>query len=374
VALAVGALLDRGVKRPADHLVMLSRASVATLLVSTAPFGPDDHQAVSRLVGSRGYSVLLSPWTGAANPFLGGIARSASTAELTAATAHRMFDFSPPTDERPFFFNTLKPLSFYAINDIGAEGVVAGNMRATSTLVLLFLIAVLLVAAIIVYPLARAGLPTMDAGNFALSVSYFALIGFGYMLIQIPFLQRFSVYLGHPTYTFAVILLSMIFFTGIGSFLSDRYPIERHGWVLKLPLVIGVIVFLLMFVIQPLMDATIHFELAARSAIVLSCTAPVSVLLGFCFPIGMNLVSRISGDATAWMWGVNGACGVLASIVAVGISMWLGIDTNFLIAAMLYGLLAVPAHALARNADLRGSEPYPAFPATPVSQAVSDGH
>jgi hypothetical protein len=356
VALAAGSLLDRGVKRPADHLIMLSRASVATLMVSTAPFSPDDHQAVARLVASRGYSVLLSPWTGAADPFLGGIARSASTQELTAATAHPMFDFSPPTDERPFFFNTLKPSSFYAINDVGAHGVVAGNMRATSTLVLLFLIAVLLVAAIIVYPLTRSGLPTMDAGSFALSISYFALIGFGYMLIQIPFLQRFSVYLGHPTYTFAVILLSMIFFTGIGSFLSDRVPIEQHRWVLKLPLLIGAMVYLLMFVIQPLMDRTIHLELPARSAIVLLCTAPVSVLLGFCFPIGMNLVSRISGDATAWMWGVNGACGVLASIVAVAISMWLGIDTNFLIAGTLYVLLVLPAFALARKARLALAE------------------
>jgi hypothetical protein len=350
VSLAVASLLDRGVQRPAEYLVMLSRAPVATLMVSNEPFSAEDHQTIAGLAASRGYSVLLSPWTGATDPFLGGIVRSASLQELAGATAHATFDFSPPTDERPFFFNTLKPSSFYAINAVGAQGVVAGNMRATSTLVLLFIIAVVLVAAIIVVPLARSGLPTMDAGSFALSVAYFALIGLGYMLIQIPLLQRFSVYLGHPTYTFAVILLSMIFFTGIGSFVSDRFPIDRHPWVLRLPLHIGVIVYLLMVVIQPLMDRTIHFELPARSAIVLLCTAPVSVLLGFCFPMGMNLVGRLSSDATAWMWGINGACGVLASIVAVGISMWLGIDTNFLIAGTLYLLLVVPALGLARKA------------------------
>ena len=66
----------------------------------------------------------------------------------------------------------------------------------------------------------------------------------------------------------------------------------------------------------------------------------------------MKLVGRISPDAAAWMWGVNGACGVLASIVAVGISMWLGINTNFLIAGVLYTLLVLPAAALARKARL----------------------
>jgi hypothetical protein len=46
------------------------------------------------------------------------------------------------------------------------------------------------------------------------------------------------------------------------------------------------------------------------------------------------------------MWAVNGACGVMASILAVMISMWVGIHTNLLIAAVLYGLLALPLRKL----------------------------
>jgi hypothetical protein len=150
-----------------------------------------------------------------------------------------MFDFTPPTDERPFFFNTLKPSSYYKAFDVPPDGVIAGNLRATWTLVLLFIIATILVIGIIIWPLFRSGLPTMESSTFAMSVAYFGMIGVGYMLIQIPFLQRFSVYLGHPTYTFAIILFSMICFTGIGSFVSDRFPIERNRWVLNLPLAIG---------------------------------------------------------------------------------------------------------------------------------------
>jgi hypothetical protein len=50
------------------------------------------------------------------------------------------------------------------------------------------------------------------------------------------------------------------------------------------------------------------------------------------------------------MWGVNGACGVLASILAVMVSLWLGIQTNLWIAAVLYALLALPIRALGRGA------------------------
>jgi spermidine synthase len=350
LALAVAALLDRGVQRPLDHMAMLSRTDVATLVVSNQPLTDVDRSIITKLADERQFDLVVSPWTGATDQWLTGIVRSSSVPELEAAVRHPTFDFTPPTDERPFFFNTLKPSSFHKAYSVPRGGVTWGNLRATWTLVLLFVIASLLVIGIIVWPLLRSGLPTMDAGSFVTSVAYFAMIGIGYMLIQIPFLQRFSVYLGHPTYTFAIILFSMICFTGIGSFASDRFPIERNRWVLKLPVAIGAAVLVLIYAIQPIMDATIQAGLPVRSLVVIACTAPISVLLGFCFPVGINLVGRLSPNATAWMWGVNGAASVLASIVAVAVSMWLGIHVNLLVAGLLYIMLPLPAHVLARKA------------------------
>lgn len=351
LSLAVAALLDRGVARPLDHLAMLSRNRVATLVVSNAPLTPEDRTALDALAASRGFTVLLSPWSPPPNALLAGITQATTRAALDAATWHPDFDFSPPTDSRPFFFNTLKATAFSRAYDGSLEGgVVSGNLRATSTLVLLFVIASVLVVGIIGAPLLRSGLPTMDAGSFALSVTYFAMIGAGYMLIQVPILQRFSVYLGHPTWTLAIILFSMIFFTGVGSFVSDRFPVLGHPRMLALPLVIAATVIGLTLAAQPIIDSTIQLGLAARCLIVIACTAPVATLLGFCFPIGMSLVGRLSPDATAWMWGVNGAAGVLASIVAVGVSMWAGINVNLVVAAALYAGLTLPASALARRA------------------------
>jgi hypothetical protein len=63
----------------------------------------------------------------------------------------------------------------------------------------------------------------------------------------------------------------------------------------------------------------------------------------------MRLVGRHSDEATAWMWGVNGACGVLASIAAVAISMWVAIDANLVVAAALYALLLIPMQVLSRR-------------------------
>ena len=91
----------------------------------------------------------------------------------------------------------------------------------------LFVVSLVLVVTAILGPLARAGLPRLDRRSFAHALAYFSLIGAGFMLVQIPLIQRFSVYLGHPTYAVAVILFSMILATGVGSLLSDRLRIEK---------------------------------------------------------------------------------------------------------------------------------------------------
>jgi hypothetical protein len=231
-----------------------------------------------------------------------------------------------------------------------SKGVVGGNLIATQTLRLLFGISAFLVLAVIFAPLVRSGLPRMRFSSFLLAVWYFAAIGLGFMFVQIPAMQRFSIYLGHPTYAVVVILFSMILATGIGSLLSDRLPIERSPRLLLLvPLGIAALIAALLLATQPVIDHTIRLGLMARCGIVIAMVAPVAMGLGFCFPIGMRLVTRMSESALPWMWGVNGACGVFAAVSAVAISRWWGIHANFLLALGLYASLAVVAPLLWRR-------------------------
>lgn len=90
-----------------------------------------------------------------------------------------------------------------------------------------------------------------------------------------------------------------------------------------------------------------------RCAIAVAMGAPIATVLGFCFPLGLRAVDRIAPEATAWMWGINGACGVLASIAAVAVSISLGIRANLLGAAILYHVPGGPGGCLGRT----GKEP-----------------
>lgn len=338
LSLAVTSLLQRQVTRPADHLALVACGNVATLILSPQPLTADDRTALDAAVKEYDFRVLAAPGHPAASPLLATILNATTVAGLEESVKNEPYDYSAPTDERPYFFNSLK---LGTIQDLGIKkslGVIArGNLMATGTLFVLFVIAVVLVLVIILRPLAAAGLPAMDLTSFLACVLYFASIGMGFMMVQIGLMQRFSVYLGHPTYAVAVILFSMILFTGIGSFLSDKiHAVKSLFWIFLLPLLAAGLLTFGLLKLGELTESTVHLGLLARCGVVIAVTAPVSVVLGFFFPIGMRLTSRLSPDATAWMWGINGACGVLAGVLAIAISMWAGIRVSLGVGAALY--------------------------------------
>ena len=357
LALGVAALLDRGVERPVDHLALVVRGKVATLLVSPSPFSPEDLATLSAVVDRYRFRILAAPDQPPKSRQLQRIVSSGSEEALRTATDHPHYDFSPPSDERPYFFNMLKLASFHRIGELpraevttGEGGVIWGNIRATVMLIALLLVCGALVVLIIFVPLLWTGPPAMRPASFLRAFLYFATIGYGFMSIQIPLLQRFSVYLGHPVYSYSVILFTMILFAGIGSLLSERVPLAGRRWHQVVPVSIAGMVLLLLLVVRPVLDATLGWQLVSRCAVVVAITAPLSTLLGFCFPFGLRMVEEISSDAAPWMWGVNGAFGVLASILAVLVSMAFGIQVNLAIAGAAYLLLAWPAGGLAREA------------------------
>src|SRR5262249_19076886 len=264
---------------------------------------------------------------------------SHSRSELEKASAGRSFDLTPPTDDRPFFFNQVpfnKPLSALSIahqrlasgDQLG--GVRDGNFVATATLLILFLVSLILVLATIVIPLRPA---IRDVGGMLAlgGTLYFLCIGLGFMLVEIGLLQRTSVFLGHPVYSLSVLLFTLILSTGVGSLVSDTLQLKSRGrFAVWAVLAAGYIMGL------PLWFANVFpaFERAALLVRVMLCVAiiaPAGILMGFAFPTGMRLISMVDRRPTPWFWGVNGAAGVLASIVAIACNIAFGISVTLLV-------------------------------------------
>jgi hypothetical protein len=355
MALAVAALLERGVARPADHLALVARHSVATLLVSPSPLSESDLRTLAATSEARAFTVLASPQQPPSDPRLNAIVRSQSVTELAAATADDLYDYRPPTDTRPFFFNMVRPAAWWRASTVTDGGVIAGNLRATSTLIAILGVSLAFVVGTIVVPLAVRGRPALPGRRLTAGLAYFAVIGTAFMLAQVAFLQRFSVLLGHPTYALVVVLFSMILFAGLGSFVSASVlgPGGRRFGMCAAALGIGLVATGLF--IAPLCAVAVAWPLATRVATVLAVIGPLSLLMGLGFPHGARLVQQQDPEALAWMWGANGAAGVLASIAAVMVSMTLGIEWNLLLAGAGYVALPLLARAIGEPVAAPGS-------------------
>jgi hypothetical protein len=240
-------------------------------------------------------------------------------------------------------------LRMFRISSLPAEaGVARGNLAATSTLVMLFFISLLLVLGTILIPLRSA---IKDVGK-RLAVGgtvYFMLIGVGFMTIEIALLQRMSVFLGHPVYSLSIVLFSIILSTGVGSLISDKLPLNTSGKLALWAILTSAYFLLLPWYLPRITLAFDGSSLAARALWSVLLIAPGGLLMGWGFPTGMRLVTRVDGKPTPWFWGVNGASGVLASAMAVGISIGLGITATMVIGALCY-LALIPA-AIAMHSE-----------------------
>ena len=355
ISLAAMSLLRHGAASPADHMALVSRHplrrdhAVATLIVSPRPLAPADIDAIESIAADYGFTIHHTPRQRSSEPLIRNVLSSTDTQQVLEATRHQYLDFTPPTDSRPYFFNILKPAALLnGGGDFADHGIVVrGNLLATYTLMLLCGLALAGVLLVIAAPLIIAGKPKMPNRIFFSGLLYFACIGAGFMFVQIPLMQRFSVYLGHPVYAVAVLLFSMILAAGAGSFFSDRVAISRNSrWVLLVPATIVLLLLMIYLISGPLIESTIAQGLFVRCLIVVALVGCAAVPMGMCFPLGLRLFREYSSECLPWMWGVNGAMGVLASVFAVAISMWGSINTSLLIAVACYALLAVPARML----------------------------
>jgi hypothetical protein len=360
ISLATAALMEMGITEPRRHLVLAAQGEIATLVLSKSPFSASDVETLERAAADYQHEILLSPRRAARSTTLFRIISAADRKALDTYTSSLAFDLTPPTDDRPFFFNQL-PLSrpFQAIAHAQAMlatgpqggGVRQGNLVATITLLVLFFISLIFVAAAIVVPLRPAlkdvGLEVATRGTL-----YFALIGAGFMMVEIGLLQRMTVFLGHPIYSLSVLLFSLILTTGIGSLLSEKSRLHNRARITIWAIVTGGYLMLLPFVLSELFTAFNHATLTVRIAICVAAITPAGLLLGFGFPTGMRLIAAIDSRPTPWFWGINGAAGVLASVSAMAVSLALGITATLILGALCYFLLIPFALALVQPKTL----------------------
>jgi len=91
-----------------------------------------------------------------------------------------------------------------------------------------------------------------------------------------------------------------------------------------------------------------------RAAVATAIVAPAGVMMGFGFPTGVRMVQATDERPASWFWGVNGAAGVLGSVLAIALSIAWGIRLTLSLGALCYVALLPASQALLSTRPRRG--------------------
>ncbi len=323
------ALRAAGAGQPDQHFLVYQAGSVATFLVSPTQIDTAGIDQADSLAASRGF-VRHWPPDGAGADSLIRRVLAGEIGDLVSSGA----DLSPPTDDRPFFFHTLSifhPPTRAELQRLGP------NEQAVALLRMLLAVLGVVAGTLFLVPFLRRGRLPRGAG-LARSSAYFVAIGVAFMFVEIPWLQRFVLYLGHPSYATTVVLSALLVGAGLGAMTSPRLlPLARPGVGIVLPLAL----LALNLAMGAVFAATLGWSLGWRVAIAAALVAPAGFLMGAPFPLGMMLSGSDSGEARvvrAWFWAMNGMASVLATVLALASAMSIGFVATVTLGAAAYAL------------------------------------
>ena len=318
---------------------------VGTLLVSPTPFTPADLDALDAESSRLGFKVVFSPRVSADRTF----DALAASQHLRAFTDTFPINIAAPTDDSPFFFNMLRLRDIFDVSLLRA-GKSSQNMAAVFVLGALLVAVIGLTALCIVLPLWFAADRGATIGAAPLLV-FFAAIGTGFMMVETSQMQRLIIVLGHPTYGLSVVLFALLLSSGLGSMLTSGISadtVSRAGLV-RLGLLLTVLI-----VVGSFTGAvTRGFEASTTSVRILASLGvlfPMGVFMGMAFPLGMKLASRRAAALTPWLWGINGAFSVLASVLAVAVALTWAISAAYWTGCAAYAVALAAFVQAARRA------------------------
>lgn len=333
------------------HLLSYSRPGIFASRNHTIYFrDPLDREAVERIregLAVHGLTVTYSAYSEPTYPAMQrfaeeweeGGAGGASYGMIAGLGLRRRAEDRVHRDSHPFFYFDLSSDSPGGFLVLGYLGMTFAALSVAA----FFLLVPLALSRWSAAGAASGAREPDRAGPGAFFHVAFALLGVGFMLIEVGSIQRFELFLGNPTLSLVVILAALLIFAGAGSLASQRLfadgilSIGRVG--------AGVVLYglFLLWVLNNAIYRVLHLPLAAKIAIIALLLFPLGAMLGSLFP---HLLGRLRGGQERyipWAIAINGVFSVVASNLGVLIYLFFGANAVLLLGLASYGLLAVLA-------------------------------
>ncbi|MEE9299777.1 MAG: SAM-dependent methyltransferase, partial [Alphaproteobacteria bacterium] len=361
-ATALQALEARGASEPENQLALIRGWKTTTLLVKNGAFEADEIAALRRFCTERWFDLAYYPGieAGEANrynllerPYLYLGTKALIGPQAQSFMGDYKYALEPATDDKPYFGHFLKWRALVELIGLRAKGGLAlvewGYVILLATLAL----ALAASAVFILLPIpflkraarSRSQGPSSEGPGFARIAGYFFALGLAFLFIEIAFIQRFTLFLGHPLYAVAVVLAAFLVFAGIGSGFSQWLTKEAadpssagyRGRAIAIA-ISGIILVALahLVALPPLIESTVALPRAAKIALALLFIAPLAFFMGMPFPLGLSRIAHDRPALVPWAFGINGFASVISAVLATLLAIHLGFTVVVGLALALY--------------------------------------
>lgn len=358
----VAAMRRLGIAHPEEHLIVLGQGISVNILLSRRPLSRVETAQVVRAVTTAAGStvriripvyeamgfgiadpvtVLYAPGFPMANQYA-DLVRASAAGRDAELLARLPLDFTPVTDDRPFFFQFLR------LGQLGAPAGEATYYGRGFRAHLVFLGAIAAIATLLVLlPAVVLRRRRIPAGAALVALGYFGSLGLGYLFVELTLMQKSALFLGHPTYSVAVTLLTLLLASGLGSAWAARLGFAPRRAARVAALAVVALLALAQLTLHPLFVALLPLPFLVRALVLAAVTFPLGFAMGIPFPSGLRLAAAKGETLVAWALGVNSFASVIASLLAVPLAMVTGFSGVVALALGLYAVavLATPKEA-----------------------------
>ena len=252
-----------------------------------------------------------------------------------------VFDTRLLTNNRPYFAAYVKPSDLHRVTDrLELFQDEWGYLLIWATLAIACATSLSLVILPVIF-----GWRTIfshNPGKFR-TIIYFACLGAGYIMVEVGLISEFILALSNATVSASILITGMLVFSGLGSFVSERFLDRARGVMPKVFIAIGAILIVYGLALDRVLDFIGTVPYLARLLLCFVLVFPPAFLMGFPMPTAMTTLGRLGKQHMfLWAWGINGCFSVIGAALVPIIATSFGLTAVLWVAAMAY-LIAIPA-------------------------------
>ncbi len=319
------------------------RSFVAGFALRKQPFSKQEVEAFAQLLAHRGLEPLFLPGGTGVHPY----PRLLTDPDVRSVQIPFAAILEPATDDKPFF-NRRVPFLRIKLGDLAGvfspeqDGRWALEDRPVAEAALLVLLFETLLMAVlfIVLPLLVFRRRALEGAFRLRTLSAFACLGLAYIVVEVGFIQRFTLYLGRPVLVFSTVLGTLLVFSGLGSAFSRKFGSRAP---LRACLVAAGVALVCALLAPLVVNLTLSWPAALRVLMAVLILAPPGFVMGMPFPLLVRRLKASYPERIPWAWGVNGFASVVGSIGAVILGMTAGYTVVLICGVLCYLLAALSA-------------------------------